>query len=118
MPKQFSFGREHRLSDKRDIQRLSKSGTVIKSESFLLKFFENDVGINRICFSISGKIATSPQRNRVRRLFREIFRINKKTIPQGFDYMFIFNRKVLSKPYAELENEFIASVLSLQKMKK
>jgi len=118
MSKRFNFGREHRLTDRKDINRLSKSGRTIKSESFRLKFAKNDFGISRICFSISKKIATSPQRNRIKRMFREIFRTNKKKIPEGFDYLFIYNKEILSKSYRVLEDEFIKSVSDLEKLKR
>lgn len=115
--KQFNFGREHRLTDRKEINRLSKSGRTIKSENFRLKFARNDFGVSRICFSISKKIATSPQRNRIRRIFREIFRTNKEKIPEGFDYILICNKEILSNSYRALEDEFIKSVNDLENLK-
>ncbi len=43
----------------------------------------------RIGFSVSRKVGGAVQRNRLRRLYREAFRLTRQTMPTGMDLVLI-----------------------------
>lgn len=107
MPKEFGFGREYRISDTKDIRQIYKYGKILRAESFEIKYVKNGLSISRICFSVNRKLASAPKRNRAKRLLRELFRLNKKKIPCGYDFLIIFKKEIIGKTFKALEKEFL-----------
>jgi len=59
----------------------------------ILKISANTALTNRVGFSISAKsIKRANKRNRIKRLFREAYRKNKKILKKGFDIVFVVRR--------------------------
>jgi len=49
----------------------------------------NGLGIRRVGITVTRKTANAVRRNRIKRLIREFFRLNKAKLPQGHDFVFI-----------------------------
>jgi ribonuclease P protein component len=72
-----------------------------------LKVAPNNIGHNRIGFSISARsIKSAVRRNRIRRLFRESFRKNKAAVRKSFDMVLIV-RKDTAKGFSYSQAEDI-----------
>jgi ribonuclease P protein component len=50
---------------------------------------ENGLAYTRVGFSVSRKYGGAVQRNRLRRLYREAFRLSKEALPIGLDLVLI-----------------------------
>jgi ribonuclease P protein component len=50
---------------------------------------DNDLPYNRLGLSVSRKFGGAVQRNRMRRLFREAYRLTKHDLPTGLDLVVI-----------------------------
>lgn len=79
--KKFTFSRRERLHLKRDFEKVLKEGRKISYPDFDVFFMKNPFGFPRLGVSISKKCGKAVDRNRVKRLLREVFRLNKHNIP-------------------------------------
>jgi len=54
-------------------------------KGFSLIFLQNNRGMSRIGISVGRKIKGAVVRNRIKRIFKESFRLHRETYPQGAD---------------------------------
>ena len=87
--KKFSFLKKERLLKREDFVNLNRLGKRQRTTHFTVIYRRNDLGINRLGITASKKIGNSVKRNRVKRLIREFFRLNKHHFPQGYDIVII-----------------------------
>lgn len=82
--KSFGLSKSERIKKKNEISRLFNSGKRIYTNSRKLKaifcFGEVDSGIVKVVFAVHKKAGNAVWRNRVKRLFRESYRLNKELL--------------------------------------
>jgi ribonuclease P protein component len=84
--------REHVLKSK-DFRAIYKKGRSFKRGGFVLCIMPNGLAHSRIGFSISSTIVKLASiRNRIRRVFREIYRKNRQSIKTGFDIVVVVRK--------------------------
>ena len=83
------------------------AGSKVPSRSFVLQTRKrNDDGPVRIGFTVSKKVGTAVERNRVRRRLREIVRQSGALgLRHGHDYVLIGRRTALTAPFPGLIEE-------------
>jgi ribonuclease P protein component len=82
------------------------SGTKAPGAAFVLQARKrDDDGPARVGFTVSRKVGTAVERNRVRRRLREIVRRSAEMRP-GHDYVLVGRRAVLGLSFERLVNEF------------
>ncbi|ASS73553.1 ribonuclease P protein component [Tumebacillus algifaecis] len=93
--------KEHRLTDKRDFQRVFHHGQSFANRYLVIYFLKNrNSDTFRVGFSVSKKVGKAVTRNRVKRLLREAFRSSRDQIKEAYDLV------VIARPSAaELEYE-------------
>ncbi|MFA6320257.1 MAG: ribonuclease P protein component [Candidatus Omnitrophota bacterium] len=88
--------KEHILKSK-EFSKVYKKGSAGRISGVVLYCLENKLEHNRLGFSIGSKnIKRATSRNRIRRLFREAYRKNKRKFKCGFDIVMVV-RKDLHK---------------------
>lgn len=86
-PKKLRFGRAKKIKRKSEISRLFKSGQRWESGSFVLIYERNNLPYDRFGVMVSRKIGNAVKRNRVKRVFREVYRRNIRQSPPFFDIL-------------------------------
>ena len=94
------------LKSKR-IKEVLKKGEFFKFKNFIVLYLPSDKDILRVAFIVSKKISKkSVERNRVKRILREAFRLllkkNENFLNIPFDIVFIANKTLLKKKVMRL----------------
>lgn len=85
--------RAERLRDRRDYQRLAKTGRRASSSNFVvLAVQRDDTSGPRLGITASRRVGGAVQRNRVKRRIREWFRSSKTSLSGGLDLVVIARR--------------------------
>jgi ribonuclease P protein component len=106
-----TFGRDERIRKRQDYLRIYEQGVRVYSKHFTIITCTNQAGIRRLGMTVSKKAGNAVQRNRIKRLLREFFRLNKSRLPSSQDIVIIAKRGILPLTYgdvcAELESRLI-----------
>ncbi|MFN0006294.1 MAG: ribonuclease P protein component [Planctomycetota bacterium] len=106
MPRPFSFPRERRLVLGRDFQRVYREGARARGSHVVVVACENGLPRTRLGLSVGKTIWKSAvKRNRIRRVFREAFRLAYADLPVGVDLILIPARPKLVPVLAEIQAE-------------
>lgn len=70
----------------------------------------NDSKRARLGISVNAKIAPASGRNKLKRLAREAFRLNKDKTTPGLDYLVIFSRMLSKKACCDIRKTALTSV--------
>ncbi|MDR2577748.1 MAG: ribonuclease P protein component [Chitinispirillales bacterium] len=81
------FGRAQKIKGKNEISRLFKEGRRWDSGSFVLIYGSNTLPHDRFGVIVSKRIGNAVERNRVKRVFREVYRLNIRPTPPFFDIL-------------------------------
>lgn len=71
------FSKHERLLKRGDFVRISGQGRKIHTANFIILWEESPVSAVRIGITVSGKVGNAVVRNRLKRLVREFYRLNK-----------------------------------------
>jgi ribonuclease P protein component len=85
------------LRKKKDFSALYGKGKSAGGKYVVLFYRKNHLGRNRKAFLASKKVGNSVRRNRARRLMKESFRLLEKTLPLGYDLLFIARKSAADK---------------------
>jgi ribonuclease P protein component len=96
--------KEHRLTDKRDFQKVFHHGQSFANRYLVLYYMKNRTNDRfRIGFSVSKKVGKAVTRNRVKRLLREAFRLDKDRIKEAYDMVVIARPSAAELDFKEIQ---------------
>ncbi len=90
--KEFSISKMERLSDGFVIQTVFKKGSRASVEGATLFVLSNNVGENRFLCTFKHGFGNAVERNRVRRVSKEIYRFNKNSLKKSFDFVLLVSK--------------------------
>ncbi|MCE5334625.1 MAG: ribonuclease P protein component [Desulfobacteraceae bacterium] len=78
----FCFRPHERIRSSADFQRVKNAGKRAKTPHFGLNFIPNDLDNHRLGLIVLKRFWCAAKRNRIKRVIREWFRLNKDRIPK------------------------------------
>lgn len=108
MPRPLAFDRKKRLVRKSDFDRAFREGSRARGSILVVVARPNEEGHTRLGLSIGKSIWKSAvKRNRVRRVFRESFRLSYGDLPVGVDLVLIAAAPKLEPKLEETRRELV-----------
>ncbi len=101
----FSFPKKQRLLKRKDFVNLNQRGRRIYSKNFLILLKKNNLTFSRLGITVTKKIGKAVRRNRIKRLIREFFRLNKSRLPKGYDICIIARADVSKFKLQDIKKE-------------
>jgi ribonuclease P protein component len=100
--------RTDRVRRRPDFERAYDSGVKIRGRFMMLFVAPNGGATPRFGVAATRKMGPAVERNRAKRLAREIFRRHK--IAAGLDIIVVPRREMLDAPFASLEADYLAAL--------
>ena len=103
----FSFRKKERITKKSEFQTIIKHGARYTTKNFVIIIHQNNRDLRRLGISVSKKVGGAVKRNRVKRLVREFFRLNKHQLPESKDFLFVAKPGSIELNYSTLSQEML-----------
>jgi len=100
-----SFGKENRIRKRSDFQAIYQGGSRVHLKSFIVLVNRNHQGRARLGITVSKKVGNSVKRNRIKRLVREFFRLNRDRLPLSADIVVIARKGISLLNYHAVRSE-------------
>ena len=98
-----------KLRKNSEFRAVYRRGKSFSNKILVLYIFKNykNKDISRLGISVSKKVGCSVVRNRIKRLIRESYRLNKYKFKTGYDFIFIARSTINGSSYLEIEKSLI-----------
>jgi ribonuclease P protein component len=103
-----------RLKKRYEFRRVQLSGRRIHTPHFLVVVQANALPNTRLGITVTKKVGTAVERNRIKRVVREVFRRNRFLFPASHDVVFIAKRDAKGITYQALLAELQRAARKLQ----
>jgi len=92
-PLRFLFTKADRILKRREFIALAECGQRIQNGHFIVVFSPNQLGRSRIGITVTKKVGPAFKRNKIKRLVREYFRLNRHHLAGHWDINIIAKRQ-------------------------
>lgn len=103
----YSLRKSEHLRKSSDFKKIYSKGKSCADHFVVLFVLPNDLGRNRLGLSVSKKIGKAVKRNRIKRLFREVYRLNKDKLSQGLDLIFLARKDAIKLDFPKMEKSIL-----------
>ncbi|MEG2338059.1 MAG: ribonuclease P protein component [Clostridium sp.] len=95
---------EEKIKRNSHFRYIYNRGKSLSNDTLVLYRIKNNKPVSRLGISVSKKVGNSVVRNKVKRLIRECYRVNRGSYKTGFDFIFIARQKASTADYAKVES--------------
>jgi ribonuclease P protein component len=99
--KTYGLPKEHLLKNNREFDRVYRSGKRCKGNGFSIIYLQAEQKGNRLGISVQRKVGCAVRRNRIKRIIREVFRLNRTLFPSNADIVITVRQGFSAKNTAE-----------------
>lgn len=103
--KEQSYRKLERITNHSRYRTIYQQGVWRSSRHFTTITCSNDRGTKRLGITVTKKAGNAVRRNRIKRLIREFFRLNKSLFPAGYDVIVMARRNMPPIKYQEAYRE-------------
>lgn len=107
----FTFKKEERLLRRAEFLTVTEGGKKVHTRNFIIFTRPNNLSFSRIGITVSRKVGNAVRRNRVKRVVREFFRLNKAKIEKGIDIVVIAKREAVGIGFSEVSLELSRALI-------
>jgi ribonuclease P protein component len=111
MHEKKSYRKTERVTNRSDYKAIYNKGVWNSSQHFRSVICSNKQGNRRLGITVTKKAGNAVKRNRIKRLIREFFRLNKDLFPAGHDIIVMAKRNMPPLTYQEACRELTELVL-------
>lgn len=112
MPPRLSFGRRQRIKQSRDFARARAQGERLAQGSLVANWLKLECdATTRLGVVTSKKVGGAVERNRARRLLREVFRRHQHDLLQPVDLVLVARPSIVGKKFADVEKDFLKALV-------
>ena len=97
-----SFEKKERVRKRKNYLNIYQRGVRVHSSNFTVILNPNPSGEKRLGVTVSKKVGNAVKRNRIKRLLREFFRLNKDRLPDSRDMVVIAKKDVSALKYQDV----------------
>jgi ribonuclease P protein component len=106
--------RVDRLKKRYEFRQAQLKGRRIHTPHFLIVVRANALDNTRLGITVTKKVGTAAQRNRIKRVVREVFRQHRRLFPASHDVVFIAKAGATEIDYSSLLSELRRATSKLQ----
>ncbi len=99
--------KEYRIRENREFRYVYRRGKVCVSSRAVLYVLPQAGQSTRIGFVTGKKIGSAVKRNRARRLMREVYRLHRHRLQQGYLLVLVGRSPLTRSTYAEAEKDIV-----------
>ncbi|MEW6572309.1 MAG: ribonuclease P protein component [Bacillota bacterium] len=99
---------------RRDFEEVFKKGSKGAVGNVVVYVLPNKMPVCRLGFAVSRKVGSTVKRNRVRRLLREVCRLNEDCFKPGYDYVILGRGSAGEAGYGSMESAVKEAVRRLK----
>ena len=113
-PSDERFPKTVRLRRRKEFLGVQRSPHRLVTQHFIVYARPTGDRDTRIGITVSRKVGRAHQRNRVKRLVREVFRMNRSTVPSGLDAVLVARPGRGLPDFGEVEAQLVPSLMELK----
>ena len=115
--KKYTLSKKKKLCTKK-FQKVYRNGKSYANRHLVLYVFQNRTESNLVGFAAGRKLGSAVIRNRVKRMLREVYRLNQDKISQDVDLILVGRKAIVKANYKLVETVFLDLVVKANLIKK
>jgi len=103
----FSYSRDEKIRRTSDYRRVSAEGRTVGAAHLSFRVSRSEKGCIRVGLTVPGRVGPAVVRNRLKRVLRELVRLEMKGLEGSWDLVISVKRRPETIGYQALRDEFL-----------
>lgn len=99
--------KSERLLKNKDFIDIYKQGKIVRNPSLLLFYTKNNSTQNKVGFSVSKKTGKAHERNKIKRILKDIYMRHRSEIKDGYSFIFLVRKINKEDSYFDTEKTIL-----------